>query len=168
MEFDKVIRKRTATRSFKSDEVSDSKISKILEAGRVAPTAKNKQPQLVLVAKSKEALEKIDKLTNFRYNAPVVLIVCSDKDIAFKNRENTCYIIDATIVATHMMLEATNQGLDNIWIEMFDKEILKNEFNLNDNIEPICLLPIGYKTDDYLESPMHNVRKELKEMVRYV
>ena len=44
MEFDKVIRKRTATRSFKSDEESDSKISKILEAGRVAPTAKNKQP----------------------------------------------------------------------------------------------------------------------------
>lgn len=168
MEFDKVIRKRTATRSFKSDEISDSKISKILEAGKVAPTAKNKQPQLVLVAKSKEALEKIDKLTNFRYNAPVVLIVCSDKDIAFKNRENTSYIIDATIVATHMMLEATNQELDNIWIEMFDKEILKKEFNLNDNIEPICLLPIGYKTDDYLESPMHNVRKELEEMVRYV
>lgn len=75
MEFDKVIRKRTATRSFKSDEVSDSKISKILEAGKVSSTAKNKQPQLVLVAKSKEALEKIDNLTNSRYNTPVVLIV---------------------------------------------------------------------------------------------
>ncbi len=168
MEFNKVIRKRTATRSFKNDEVSDSKIKEVLEAGRAAPTAKNKQPQLVLVAKSKEALEKIDKLTNFRYNAPVVLIVCSDKDIAFKNRENTCYIIDATIVATHMMLEATNQELDNIWIEMFDKEMLKKEFDLGDNIEPICLLPIGYKTDDYLESPMHNVRKQLEETVRYV
>lgn len=94
MEFDKVIRKRTATRSFKSDEVSDSKISKILEVGIVSPTAKNKQPQLVLVAKSKEALEKIDNLTNSRY--------------------------------------------------------------------------IGYKTNDYLESPMHNVRKELEEMVRYM
>ena len=65
MEFDKVIRKRTATRSFKSDEVSDSKIKEIVEVGRVAPTSKNKQPQLVLVAKSKETLEKIDKLTNF-------------------------------------------------------------------------------------------------------
>ena len=41
----------------------------------MSPTAKNKQPQLVLVAKSKEALEKIDNLTNSRYNAPVVLIV---------------------------------------------------------------------------------------------
>lgn len=168
MEFDKVIRKRTATRSFKNANVSDSKIKEILEAGRVAPTAKNKQPQLVLVAKSKEALEKIDKLTNFRYNAPVVLIVCSDRDIAFENRENTCYIIDATIVATHMMLETTNQGLDNIWIEMFDKEQLKKEFNLDGNIEPICLLPIGYKTDSYQESPMHNVRKQLEETVRYV
>ena len=84
MEFEKVIRKRTATRSFKSDEVSDSKISKILEAGRVAPTAKNKQPQLVLVAKSKEVLEKIDKLTNFRYNAPVVLTFCSKKSLTSK------------------------------------------------------------------------------------
>ena len=42
------------------------------------------------------------------------------------------------------------------------------DVTLNDNIEPICLLPIGYKTDDYLESPMHNVRKELEEMVRYM
>ena len=58
------------------------------------------------------------------------------------------YEIDACIVATHMMLEATNLGIDNIWIEMFDKNKLKQVFNLGDNIEPICLLPIGYRSDE--------------------
>ena len=75
--------------------------------------------------------------------------------------------MDACIVATHMMLEATNLGVDNIWIEMFDKNILKQEFNLDANIEPICLIPLGYKTDDCKPSPMHNTRKELSKIVEY-
>ena len=168
MMFEDVIRERTATRSFKDEKVEKEKIIKILEAGRLAPTAKNKQPQKIIVVTSGEGLNKIDTVSPCRYNAQAVLVVCSNKDIAFKMNNYSTYEMDACIVATHMMLEATNQGLDNIWIEMFDKELLKKEFNLNDNIEPICLLPIGYKTDDYLESPMHNVRKELEEMVRYV
>ena len=52
--------------------------------------------------------------------------------------------MDACIVATHMMLEATNVGIDNIWIEMFDKQELKKEFKLEDVVEPICLIPVSY------------------------
>ena len=167
MEFIDVLKKRFAARSFKSDEVSDELITKILEAGRFAPTAKNQQPQKIYVVKSEEGLKKIDEASPCRYNAPVVLMVCSDKSIAWSKEDYSSYEMDATIVATHMILEATNLGLDNVWVLMFDKEILKKNFNLVDE-EPVCLIPIGYKTDDCTPSAMHNSRKELEEIVKYV
>ena len=167
-DFETVIRTRSATRKFKDKAVDDELIEKILEAGRVAPTAKNLQPQKIYVAKSKEALEKIDKVSPCRYNAPTVLIVCSDKSIAWKKDDYSTFEMDATIVATHMMLEATNIGVDNIWIEMFDKKELKHQFELTDNMEPICLIPLGYATDDYVGNPMHSQRKDLKDTVKFI
>ncbi len=167
MEFEKVIRERFAARKFKDDVINDELINKILEAGNLAPTAKNSQPQKIYVVKSKEGLEKIDKASPCRYNAPVCIIVASDKNIAWSKGDYSTYEMDACIVATHMMLEATNLGVNNIWIEMFDKNILKEEFNLDANIEPICLIPLGYKTDDCIPSPMHKIRKDLSEIVEY-
>ena len=61
--------------------MDEEKINKILEAGRLAPTAKNIQPQKIYVACSKEALDKIDQVSPCRYGAPIVLIVCSDKNL---------------------------------------------------------------------------------------
>ena len=165
MEFEDVIRKRTATRKFSSREVEEDKIKSILEAGRVAPTAKNIQPQYILVAKSNEALSKIDECSPCRYNAPVVIIVCSNKEMAFKKNDESTYIVDASIVATHMMLEATNVGLDNIWIEMFDKEKLIHNLNIPSNYEPVLLLPIGYI--DKKPSHLHNDRLPLSQTVFY-
>ena len=75
--------------------------------------------------------------------------------------------MDACIVATHMMLEATNVGLGSIWIEFFVAEKIKQEFNLDNNIEPVCLIPLGYVADDYNGNPMHNIRKNIKEIVEY-
>ena len=167
-DFETVIRKRTATRKFKDKKVEIEKINKILEAGRLAPTAKNLQPQKIYVANSNEALEKIDKVSPCRYGALTVLIVCSDKNIAWTKDNYSTYEMDACIVATHMMLEATNIGVDNIWIEMFDKQELKKQFNLADNIEPICLIPIGYKADDYQGNPLHNERKALDDIVKFI
>lgn len=167
MEFEKVIRERTAVRKFKNEQINEEKLNSVLEAGRLAPTAKNIQPQKIYVVQSKIGLEKIDKISPCRYNAPIVLVVCSDKDIAFKKENYSTYEMDACIVATHLMLEATNVGLGSIWIEMFDKEQLKKEFNLDTNIEPICLIPIGYASDDYQGNPMHNIRKDITEIVEY-
>ena len=167
-DFETVIRKRTATRKFKDQKVELEKINKILEAGRLAPTAKNLQPQKVYVATSLEALKKIDQVSPCRYGAPAVLIVCSDKNIAWNKDDYSTYEMDACIVATHMMLEATNVGVDNIWIEMFGKQELKKQFDLGDNIEPICLIPLGYKADDYQGNPLHDQRKDLKDMVEFV
>ncbi len=168
MEFDKVIKDRCAVRDFKVDKVSDELIDKILMAGNLAPTAKNLQPQKILVVKSEEGLAKIDAVSPCRYNAPVCLVVCGDEKIAFSKENSSTYVIDACIVATHMMLEATNLGVDNIWIEMFDKEKLVKEFNLEEGVKPVCLIPLGYRTVTYKESPMHSIRKDINDIVTYV
>lgn len=168
MEFNDVIRKRTATRKFSDRKLSQEDIEKILEAGRLAPTAKNFQPQFIYVVISEEGLEKIDKITPCRYNAQCCLVVCSDKKIAFHKDEYSTYEVDATIVATHMILEATNLNIDSTWIEAFDKNEVKNVFDLENNLEPVCIINLGYKTDDCPENPMHNQRKNVSEIVEYI
>ena len=145
-----LIMKRKSTRKYTNEKISDELIEKILEAGNSAPTAKNIQPQKIYVVKTKEGLEKIDKASPCRYNAPVCLLVCGDKDKAFSKKDYSTYEMDATIVATHMMLEATNLGIDNIWIEMFDPDIIREEFSLEDNIY-LPLVLAGKKYEEMSE-----------------
>ena len=167
MEFDKVIRERKATRKFSDKVLEQDKIEKILEAGRLAPTAKNIQPFKIYVVQSKDGIAKIDKATKCRYGAPVVLLVCGDKDKSYVKDNSPMYQMDASIVTTHMMLEATNLGVDNIWIELFDSEILQKEFDIPSNLVPVCLLPIGYKSKLCPPSPFHKIRKDISKLVEY-
>ena len=167
MEFEKVIRNRKSTRLFSKKEVEKEKLDKILNAGRLAPTAKNLQPFKVYVISSEESLKKLDRATPCRYGAPTVLLVCGDKEKAYKKEEKSTYEMDSSIVATHMILEATNLGVDNIWIEYFDENILIKEFDIPKNLTPVCLLPIGYKSKFCPPSPFHKFRKKLDELVIY-
>ena len=167
MEYEKLIKERKSTRLFSNKEVEQEKIDKILEAGRLAPTAKNVQPFKIIVVKSEEGLKKIDKCTPCRYKAPVVLIVCGDVEKAYVKDDTPMYVMDASIVNTHMMLEATNIGVDNIWIEYFDTDKLINEFELPSNLKPVCLLPIGYKAKLCPPSPLHKIRKSIDKLVEY-
>ncbi len=167
MEFDKVIRERQATRKFSNKTVEKEKIENILEAGRIAPTAKNLQPIKIYVVESSEGLEKIDKASPCRYNAPIVLLVCGDKDNAYTKGDYSTYEMDACIVTTHMMLEATNQGVDNIWIDLFDHIKIKEVLNLPSNIKPVAMMPLGYR-DNIGPSPLHNQRKNIEETVTFI
>ncbi len=167
MEFDKVIRERCSTRKFSDKLLEQDKLDKILEAGRIAPTAVNKQPFKVYVVRSKDGLSKIDKATRYRYGAPVVLMILGNKNEAYSRDDYSSYEMDSTIVATHMMLEATNIGVSNIWIKLYDSDVLKNEFNLPDNLIPVCLMPIGYRADDCPQSMHHNTRKSIDKIVEY-
>ena len=167
MEFEEVIRKRTAVRKFSDRKLEKEKLDKILEAGRLAPTAKNNQPIKIYVVQSDEWIDKIDKATRCRYGAKTVLIICGNKEQSFKKDDFTTYEMDSCIVATHIMLEATNLGVDNIWIEAFDGKILREEFNISNELVPVCLLPLGYKAEDCPMNPLHNIRKSIKDIVEY-
>ena len=110
-------------------------------------------------------MAKIDKASRCRYWAPTVLFVCGDKEAAFELNGHSTYEVDASIVATHMMLEATNQWLGNIWIDLFDRDVIREEFDIPENLQPVCLLPMGYQTEDCPVSPLHYARKNLNEIV---
>lgn len=167
MEFEKVIEDRKSTRKFSDRRVEKDKLEKILNAGRIAPTAKNLQPFKIYVIESDEGLEKLDKATRCRYGAKTVLLVCGDKEKGYKKEEYPIYVMDVSIVTTHMMLEATNLGVDNIWIEMFDGKVISEEFDIPENLIPVCLLPIGYKSKLCPPSPMHKIRKKISDLVEY-
>ena len=167
MEFEDIIRKRTAARKFSDRELDQKELDKILEAGRLAPTAKNNQPFKIYVVKSEEGLMKIDQALRCRYGAKTVLIVCGSIEESYHKGEYSTYEMDSCIVATHMMLEATNIGVDNIWIESFDEDILKKEFNIPSDYIPVCLLPLGYKAENCPINPLHNIRKKIEDLVEY-
>ena len=159
MEFEKVIRDRMAIRKFSNEKISDEIINKILEAGRVAPTAKNLQPIKIYVVSSDEGLSKIDNASMCRYNAPVSL---------FSRGDHSTYVIDSCIVATHMLLEATNVGVDNIWVDLFDEDVLREEFSIPDELVPIALIMLGYRSDDCPYNVNHDKRKNIDEIVQFI
>lgn len=167
MEFDEIIKKRTAVRKFSDKKLEKEKLEKILEAGRLAPTAKNNQPIKIYVVESEEGIEKIDKLSRCRYGAKTILIICGNKTEAYHKGDYDTDEMDSCIVATHMMLEATNLEVDNIWVESFDEDILRQEFDVSNEYTPYLLMPLGYKAEDCPMNPLHDKRKTLEELVEY-
>ena len=169
MDFETVIRERCSTRRFGDKALEREKLDKILEAGRVAPTAKNMQDFKVYVIESESAIKKLDEVHPCRYGAPTSLLVCADNAVGFASDEgHKSGVIDACIVATHMMLEATNLGVDNIWTWAWGNEKMSELFDLPESIEPVCVLPMGYKSDEDHGSKMHDVRKDISELVEYL
>jgi nitroreductase len=169
MSFIELAKKRYSVRSYLPTKVEKEKLELILEAGRVAPTAANFQPQRLLVVQSEEGLEKLKKVTN-SFHAPVAIIVCSDKDEVWNRPYDGKNVldIDASIVTDHMMLQATELGLGTIWICYFKPDIIKQEFNLPDNLVPVNILGIGYADGEPLSPDRHSkTRKPINETVFY-
>ncbi len=167
MSFLDLAKKRYSCRAYSDRKVEKEKLELILEAGRVAPTAKNLQPQRLIVVQEKEGFEKISKAANI-YNAPLAIIVCADKNTAWVRPFDQKQVedIDASIVTDHMMLEAAELGLDSVWICYFKPDVIRAEFGLPDNLVPVNILAIGYGSGEP-KSPARfdEARKPLSETV---
>jgi nitroreductase len=167
MEFIDIAKKRYSVRSYQSRKVEEDKLMKILEAGRVAPTGANRQPQRLIVLREEEGLKKVEKAARV-FGAPLVIIVCSDKNSVWVRPYDGKDLadIDASIVTDHMMLQATELGLGSVWICSFKPDIIKSEFNLPSNVEPVNILAIGYAEGAPLSQDRHEtMRKPIDEMV---
>ncbi|MBR6402261.1 MAG: nitroreductase family protein [Eubacterium sp.] len=170
MEFNDVIKNRYSCKKYSDKKVEEDKLKAILEAGRLAPTAKNLQEQHIYVVQSEEALAKIDAATPCRYGAPIVLVVAFDKNNVFTypGEKRDSGIEDATIVATQMMLAAYNEGVDSCWLNFFDPEKLATGLGLPDNEEILMVLDLGYAAEGAGPLDNHFNRKELSETVSYL
>ena len=172
MDLFELIKNRYSVKDFdENKEIDKDVIEKILEMGRFAPTAVNGQPQRVYVLKSREALDKFDKVCSMRYHAPVVLMVCIDKDKVWKHPLEDGYDtseMDASIVTTHMMLGANSMGVGSCWIRYFARVGVKKIFGLSSNISPVCFLLLGYPSDTCQPLPKHFSRLPLEDTVTYL
>ena len=169
MDFLELAADRYSVRSYSARPIEPEKMERILKAGQLAPTAVNFQPQKIYVLKSPEAIGKIRSLTRFAYDAPVVLLVCADKTKVWRSPSEHGYDtgeMDASIVCTHMMLEAWALGIGSVWVRGFDSRQVAKVFDLPEQVQPICLLPIGYPSDESVPyEEWHSTFRPLSETV---
>ena len=170
MEFKEVVKNRYSCKKYSARKLEAAKLEAILEAGRLAPTAKNLQEQHVYVVQSEEILAKIDGVTPCRYGAPAVLVVAFDKNNVFTypGGKRDSGVEDATIVATHMILAAADEGVDSCWINFFDPDKMAEAIGLPANEEILMLLDLGYAAEGAGPLPNHSSRKPLAETVGYL
>lgn len=170
MEFTEVIKNRYSCRKFDGRAVDRNQLIKILEAGRVAPTAKNLQEQRIYVIESEEALSKIDKVTPCRFGAKTVLVIAYNVNNTFTypgGKLNTG-MEDATIVATHMILAAQNAGVDSCWVNYFNPDDLKAELGIPEEEQIMAIMDLGYGAEGARPSILHEQRKPLDETVVFI
>jgi nitroreductase len=169
MDFLQLAKKRYSVRNYQPKRVEEEKLLRILEAGRVAPTGANRQPQRLIVVREAAGLERLKKAANV-YGAPLAIIVCADHNVTWKRHYDKKDIadIDAAIVTDHMMLQATELDLGTLWVCHFNPEVLKKEFNIPENLEPVNILGIGY-ADGAAESPDRHdeLRLPIEDLVSY-
>lgn len=169
MIFSQLASERFSCRQFTQQPVEQEKIDIILKSALVAPTAVNRQPQRILVLNDKEKLSKINECTKYGFDAPLCFIICYDKSKAYNrgyDGKNSAEI-DASIVTTHMMLQAQDIGLGTTWVMAFNPEKVRDCFNIPSELEVLALLPTGYPAEDAIINPLHSKYIDIDEMVSY-
>ncbi len=164
MEFYEVLNKRRSIRKYKTTAVEQDKLDRILDAARIAPSAKNLQPWHFIVIRDesvklalKDAYDK-----EWFYSAPVIVCVCGEPAKAWVRRDGRSYLdVDVANAFEHLILAAAAEGLGTCWIGAFDANAVRRTLRLPGGIEPIAMTPIAYPD----ETPLPLVRKSMDEIV---
>ena len=168
MSFQELAHARYSVRAFQNVSIEEEKLNLILEAGRIAPTACNNQPQKIYVAKSEDARKKLASVCRCTFDAPVILVVCYDRTRDWKNPLLPGYEsgeTDAAIVCTHMMLQAAELGIGSCWVGYFNPQEVAQVLNLPENVTVCALLPIGYPADHAKPAPMHTNYRDFADTI---
>lgn len=171
MDFMQLAKNRYSERFFDPKPVEQEKIDKILEAGRIVPTAGNYQPQRFYVLRSPEALAKARMVTPFHYNAPLMLLVCYDINTVWKAPQDRMFYNynsgeqDASIAATTMMYEAEELGIHNVWLRGFDARTVSEVFELPENIIPVMMFAMGYPSKKARPNALYFRRNPIEDFV---
>ena len=171
MTFQELSHARYSVRSFKDMPIEKETLDLILEAGRVAPTACNFQPQKIYVAKSEGARKKLASVCRCTFGAPVILVVCYDRSRDWKNKLQPGYEsgeTDAAIVCTHMMLQAFELGVGSCWVGYFNADAVAEALGLPENITVSALLPMGYPAADAAPLPLHGQFRDLADTIEEI
>ena len=134
---------RRSIRSFTDKKVAREDIRTLLEAGMAAPSACNLQPWTFIVVDDEERLDALyDCADQGKYYAPLAIIVCgTNSHIPWKDNG---WLFDIGACAQNIMLECVELGLASVCIGGFDEERLSETFTIPEDVQPVCILEIGY------------------------
>ena len=166
MDVSEAIRKRRSIRKYQARKVENDKIERVLEAGRLAPSAKNLQEWRFIVVRDdgrRRRLAEAAKGQTFVGEAPVVIAACATMTDYVMTCGQLTYPIDLAIAVEHMVLAAAAEGLGTCWIGAFYEEEVKKVLNVPPQVRVVALLPLGYPD----ESPAPRPRKEMEEIVAF-
>ncbi len=169
MDFLTLAKQRCTTRGFTGREIGEADLDRILAAGRVAPTASNKQPQRIIVVRQPENIIKVQK-AYWTFGSHCILIVCRDRrNELVRPFDGKCSgDLDIGIVCDHMMLAARELDIGSVMVGLFDPHIIRKEFAIPGYIEPTALVLLGYPESGFLSPERHQAeRKPLEETVMH-
>jgi nitroreductase len=171
MDFTRLICGRESIRSYDPTRpLEKAVLERILDAGRLAPSAANRQPWRFLLVSSREVLAQIRKcyLKPWYQDAPHVLIVTGRTGEAWSRQDGWNSIeTDLTIAMDHMILAAENEGVGTCWIANFDPTILRSALSLSAEERVYAITPLGYPRPGFAKKGQKQ-RKPLSEIVRYM
>lgn len=168
MSFSELVKARFSVRKYDPRPIEQEKMLQILEAGRLAPTAVNYQPQRILVVQGDD-MEKMQGCSPCIYGAPAVMVICYDKTASWKSRSGReIGDVDSGIVLTQMMYQAQELGIGSLIVGIYKEALLRERFQIPENYEIVSLMVLGYPAEDCEPHPeFHASRKPLEETVFY-
>lgn len=172
MEFYELISVRESVRDYDPDrQVDEAILKRILNAGRLAPSASNRQPWKFILVSSPEKLAQVKACYQkpwFR-QAPHILIIAGDKSRSWVRSYDGYNSIetDLTIAMDHIILAAENENIGTCWIAAYDPKILAEALSLKDNEVVFSITPLGYQNKGYRKSGIKK-RKALEEIVEII
>jgi nitroreductase len=167
MDVMQAIKERYSVRSYKEQPVEEEKLKIILEAARLAPSAKNLQEWRFVVVRNKATrfcLMKAAKNQAFVGEAPVVIACCAVTDNDKMTCGQLCYPIDVAIAIEHMVLKAVEEGLGTCWIGAFYEDQVKDILGIPQQVRVVELLALGYPVGP---PPKRKDRVSKDEIVMY-
>ena len=170
MAFLELAEKRYSCRSISDRPVEEEKIEKILRAAQVAPTACNLQPFKIWVIDKDEDVDKIKETTRGTFGAHLFFVVGADNSQGWNRKYDGRNFadVDASIVATHMMMAIEDLGLATTWVGSFDNRKLAELFPMMEGYDLVAIFPVGYANEDAKPFDLHEKTKSLDELVERI
>lgn len=156
---------RRSIRKFQDREIPENILNEVLDAGRMAPSAKNMQNWKFIAVTDKALRPLMQNACGEQPcigNAPASIVVCATEESLMACKQSRA-TVDCSIALSFMMLRATELGLGTVWLGFFDAEKVKAVLNLPRDYIPVAVTPIGFPD----EAPSERGRKELSEVVHF-
>ena len=170
MELLEAIKGRRSIRAFKSQDVPDETVEKLIDAASYAPSAGNTQPWVFVIAKKVETKKKLASAAYYQAfveEAPVVIVVCADENrcsMRYGHRGATLYCVQDTAAATqNILLTAYSLGLGSCWVGAFNEKEAKKALKTPEGMRPVAMIPVGYPN----KTPSQRSRRPLKQILHH-